>query len=460
MNVIIRWTVGAIMLPISFFCSPSYAQSGSPPISFVQASNVPCNVGRPNVKPREGVTWYGQCADGLATGPGTAQWFEKGKPTLRFDGTFARGLIEGKGKMIGADGDRYDGDYKGGLRHGHGIYAPKIGERFEGEYVNNQRVAATPRLSPPNPPTVQNQAAQTVPPLASTPNPTPAAPVPPTAAATVSPSRPTSGDFAMLRCEGELATVAVATKEPLGLPNDDAFKFGDDGPMPGANQTESEAVAKSSAVRLVKEALVFASKNRAPNCRLGGSMPPIVSEIVLLFKDRIPEKVPIVGKDTATSIPGLLVYAEHGIGTWYLYNIGYQREKIDAAKRKDQAKEAAFAQFIKKHDLIMKEPKGLYANPFAFEGNKLFLLVGFEQMQSATTGLFYLPNEGILVVNDVPKGEFIQKGKILLAAKVLGNVKFDGVFGGLVQVHGMVPNLKFLGALICRDNRCDQTDEK
>ena len=81
-------------------------------------------------------------------------------------------------------------------------------------------------------------------------------------------------------------------------------------------------------------------------------------------------------------------------------------------------------------------------------------------MQSATTGLFYLPDEGILVVNDIPKGAFIEKGKVLLAAKVLGNVKFDGVMGGLVKVNGMVPNLKFLGALICRDNRCSQTEER
>ena len=115
----------------------------------------------------------------------------------------------------------------------------------------------------------------------------------------------------------------------------------------------------------------------------------------------------------------------------------------------------------KKHDLLLnQEPKGLYANPFGFEGKRLMLFVSFEQMQSATTGLFYLPNEGILVVNDIPKGSFTGKGKVILAAKVLGNVKFDGIVGGLVPVQGMVPNLKFLGALICRDNKCTQTDEK
>ena len=267
----------------------------------------------------------------------------------------------------------------------------------------------------------------------------------------------------MVRCDrGFLATVAVAAKEPMGLPNEDNFQFRGNGQMPGASQATADAVAKSSAVRLAKEAMAFAQGSRAAaNCRLSG-LPPIVSDIVLIFKDRIPEKVPAVGKDTAATIPGLLAYAEYGVGdSWRLYNVSYQREKLEAAKKKDQAQEAVFEQFAKKHDVSpTKEAKGIYANPFAFEGNKLFLVVGFEQMQSATTGLFYLPDEGILVVNDIPKGAFMEKGKVLLAAKVLGNVKFDGVVGGLVKVNGMVPNLKFLGALVCRDNRCSQMEER
>lgn len=451
MDTVIRRLFGAILLPMGCLCTSAYAQSDAPPITFVQASNVPCKVGRPNVKPVESVTWSGQCADGLAAARGTAQWFEKSKPTLRFEGTFARGLLEGKGKMTGADGDSYEGDYKGGLRHGHGVYVSGAGERFEGEYLNNRRMAAALPSPPANPPVAPAPTAQ------------PATATQPAAAVTTSPPRATSGDFAMVRCDsGFLATVAAAAREPMGLPDEDAFKFGGNGQMPGANQAKAEAVAKSNAVRLAKAAVAYAGANRAAaNCRLNG-LPPIISDIVLIFKDRIPEKVPNVGKDTAPAVPGLLVYAEYGVGdTWHLFNIAYQREKIEAAKKKDQAQEAIFTQFAKKHDLMLnREPKGLYANPFAFEGNKLLLIVGFEQMQSATTGIFYLPNEGILVVNDIPKGAFIEKGKVLLAAKVFGNVKFDGVVGGLVQVNGMVPSLKFLGALICRDNRCAQTDER
>jgi hypothetical protein len=165
MNTTTRWSCCVIVLPISCSWSSSYAQPGSPPIGFVQASNTPCKVGRPNVKAREGVTWSGQCADGLASGPGTAQWVEDGKPTLRYEGIFASGLLEGKGKMTGADGDRYEGDYKGGLRHGHGVYVSGVGERFEGQYLNNQRLVAASPSPAANLPTTQGQTAQIMAPV-------------------------------------------------------------------------------------------------------------------------------------------------------------------------------------------------------------------------------------------------------------------------------------------------------
>ena len=430
--------LGVIGASISCIFGSSYVQSGPSLIAFVLASNVSCKVGRANVKPGEGVTWSGRCVDGLAAGPGTAQWLEKGRPTLRFDGTFTQGLLEGKGKMFGADGDRYEGDYKGGLRHGHGVYVSGGGGRSEGEYFNNLRVAPSAPITAANPATTQTQATPTL----------------PMTAVTVSPNRVTSGNFSM-RCVGDGAIVAVATKEPLALPKDDALVFERDGRMPGTDPAKSEAIAKSHAFRLLSEALAFADTNRPRDCPLDRleMRAPRFSENVLIFKDRIPEQIPNVGTATAPSVPGLLVYAEHEAGIWHLYNLEYQREK-------KQANEAAVMAFAKKHSVVEKAVNGLYANPFAFEGERLLLLVGFQQMQSATTGLFYLQEEGILVVNDIPKGAFTKQGTIILAAKVLGNVKFDGVVGGLVQVSGMVPNLKFLGALICRDNRCNQMDEK
>lgn len=88
------------------------------------------------------------------------------------------------------------------------------------------------------------------------------------------------------------------------------------------------------------------------------------------------------------------------------------------------------------------------------------LAVEFEQMQSATTGIFLMKNEGVLIVNEIPKGIFIKKGKAILAANVIGNIHFDGVVGGLLQVKGMVPSLKYLGALLCEDQGCTAMVEK
>ena len=426
------------------------AQPASPPITYVQASNVACKVGRANVKPGETVTFQGGgCADGLAQGPGMAQWFLDGKPTVQFAGIFVRGLLERKGTMTGADGDRYEGEFKGGLRHGHGIYVSANGARFEGEYVNNQRGAASAPPSAVATPAPAPQAAQT-----------PAAPAPVPAAPTSKPEpsapppTPPSGNFAMVRCEGsQLATVAVATKEPLGLPNDDAFLFDDNGRMPGENQGKAEAVAKSNAVRLVKEAVVFASKNRGANCQPTWP-PPIVSEIVLIFKDRIPEKIPYVDKNTAASVPGLLVFADHGSGVWHLYNIAPQREKIAAAQKKEQAEKAVMDEFGKRNKLVdFVPPDKLKANPFAYEGKQVGTVLRFKEMRSSSSAIFsasfILGIGNQILVIDLPKTLFGEEQSAVLAVKVLGTTTIDEPTGKLT-----VPQLKFLDAIKCRRDDC------
>lgn len=201
------------------------AQPGAPPVAFVQASNVACKVGRPNVKAGETVAWQGQCADGFANGAGVAQWSQDGKPTLRFEGTFIRGLLEGKGKMIGADGDLYEGEYKGGLRHGHGVYVTGNGTRFEGEYVNNQRGAASAAAAvPPTPPAPPAQVAQapaptSPPPVAPTLKAPPASPqtpsTPPQIAQAPTPSAPAqSGRAERLPTEANGRAVLERTSAP------------------------------------------------------------------------------------------------------------------------------------------------------------------------------------------------------------------------------------------------------
>lgn len=115
------------------------AQPAALKIDYVNAVNTACKVGRLNVTSTELVAWQGQCVGGYASGRGVAQWSTAGKPTLRYEGTFEKGLIEGKGTMTSAAGDAYEGQYHAGRRHGYGVYKSADGSRYEGEYQNNAR---------------------------------------------------------------------------------------------------------------------------------------------------------------------------------------------------------------------------------------------------------------------------------------------------------------------------------
>lgn len=425
------------------FVASALAQPAPSPITYVQASNVACKVGRPNVKPGETVTLEGGgCANGLAQGPGLAQWFLDGKPTLRFAGIYARGLLEGKATMTGADGDRYEGEFKGGLRHGHGIYVSANGARFEGEYVNNQRGAASApppvaAIPAPAPQAAQTPAAPAPMPAAPTSKPQPSAP-PPT---------PPSGNFAMVGC----AVVAVATKEPLGLPNDaDSYTFFGGTPFQ-VDQARRDAVANSNAIRIAYDATVFASKNKG-NC---SSTRPGVSLVVLVFKDRIPEKVPPVDEISLASAPGLLMMAERiGERDWKLYNISYRR----AVVQEQQAAQAIIHEFESRNKIVAgAPPEKLKANPFAYEGKSVLTILKFVEMRSSSTALFDAPNgrgQYLMLVTDIPKTLFAQPQSAIMAVKVMGTTTLDEPSG-----KRTLPQLKFLDAIKCQRDDCSDVNK-
>ena len=106
---------------------------------FIADAKSGCKVYKPNTKPKETVSWSGSCTDGFAEGLGIAQWSSDGVATVKFQGQFKVGRLEGKGTMSAAEGDRYDGQYKAGKRDGVGTYVSANGERYEGEYQNNSR---------------------------------------------------------------------------------------------------------------------------------------------------------------------------------------------------------------------------------------------------------------------------------------------------------------------------------
>jgi len=120
-----------------------------------------CKVWNPQPKPKESVTWSGECRDGYAEGEGILQWMHDGKFGSRFEGTLARGkptgkgsfftgngalfdgnFVEGepsgKGVMTFADGARYEGDWSHGRRTGAGVLTRSNGDRYEGDFVDGK----------------------------------------------------------------------------------------------------------------------------------------------------------------------------------------------------------------------------------------------------------------------------------------------------------------------------------
>eukprot|EP00351_Strombidinopsis_sp_SopsisLIS2011_P005310 CAMPEP_0116887464 /NCGR_PEP_ID=MMETSP0463-20121206/21956_1 /TAXON_ID=181622 /ORGANISM="Strombidinopsis sp, Strain SopsisLIS2011" /LENGTH=158 /DNA_ID=CAMNT_0004550195 /DNA_START=419 /DNA_END=896 /DNA_ORIENTATION=- len=56
-----------------------------------------------------------------------------------YEGYWADGKANGKGRLIHADGDVYDGVWKDDKAHGYGIYSHMDGARYEGEWFEDKQ---------------------------------------------------------------------------------------------------------------------------------------------------------------------------------------------------------------------------------------------------------------------------------------------------------------------------------
>ena len=115
------------------------AAIGSTLLSSAEDSQSRCRVWKPNLLPEDSVSWSGPCLDGYANGRGVARWSSGGTQTLTYEGEFRSGVLQGRGVMTAAGGDRYEGEYKDGKREGKGVYSTASGQRYGGEFRDNKK---------------------------------------------------------------------------------------------------------------------------------------------------------------------------------------------------------------------------------------------------------------------------------------------------------------------------------
>lgn len=88
-----------------------------------------------NEKFSDGCSYRGHVKDGLYHGSGKLK-LPKGE---HYEGAFANGLRNGRGKYIWENGETYEGHWLDGDRHGYGIQQSPDGDRYEGHFVNGKR---------------------------------------------------------------------------------------------------------------------------------------------------------------------------------------------------------------------------------------------------------------------------------------------------------------------------------
>jgi hypothetical protein len=129
--------LASLVLPLVALSTISAAQTAAPPEWFTDAATG-CKVWNETPGPGDSISWSGGCVNGLAQGQGTLQWFESGKPTSHYEGSYHAGKMDGHGVFTMANGDRYEGAFKDDEFNGYGIYTWASGERYDGMWADNK----------------------------------------------------------------------------------------------------------------------------------------------------------------------------------------------------------------------------------------------------------------------------------------------------------------------------------
>jgi len=157
-------TLRAALAACVLMCALSPAHAAGPPASGAPASGAwltdpgnSCAV----FGSGERVAWTGDCEDGLASGLGTATFYQDGKPAQSVTADFSRGMVldghlitrwgagwsydgdavhgrfEGGGVLINDRQDRYLGLWNDGKMNGFGLLDRADGSRYAGEWKND-----------------------------------------------------------------------------------------------------------------------------------------------------------------------------------------------------------------------------------------------------------------------------------------------------------------------------------
>lgn len=131
-----------------------------------------------------------------------------------------------------------------------------------------------------------------------------------------------------------------------------------------------------------------------------------------------------------------------------------QRTAQIAAAQKEQADiQSRSAAFVVangvKHFVTVTQ---LAANPFVYQGQVVAVYAVFQQMNSATEGVFSATEfNDVLLVSALPPGRFTQaRSMVMLAGRVMGKQEIK------LPVLGptLVPHLSFVGSAFCQKQNC------
>jgi len=130
-----KWVAPAALAAVMLSCALPRAFADADTHWLIDA-NSSCSLFDANAKAGDSVSWSGGCADGLATGKGTATFTNGGKQFESFTGEFSKGIAQDGPVSVGWGGGwHYDGNEVGGQFSGAGVLVNDAKDRFEGIWV-------------------------------------------------------------------------------------------------------------------------------------------------------------------------------------------------------------------------------------------------------------------------------------------------------------------------------------